>query len=72
MELAQRAGISAAYLNLIEHNRRPVGDALLARLANALEIDAGELASNREEVLLSALREAAARSSATGLARRPA
>ena len=30
--LAQRAGISAAYLNLIEHNRRPVGDALLARL----------------------------------------
>ena len=66
-ELAQRAGISAAYLNLIEHNRRPVGDALLARLANALEIDAGELASNREEVLLSALREAAARSKRDGL-----
>ncbi|MFC3568634.1 short-chain fatty acyl-CoA regulator family protein [Paracoccus simplex] len=62
-EVARRAEISAAYLNLIEHNRRPVGDALLTRLAEALEIDATELASDREETLVSALREAAARAS---------
>lgn len=61
-EVAQRADISAAYLNLIEHNRRPVGDALLTRLADALEIDATELASDREEALISGLREAAAQS----------
>ncbi|WP_374633566.1 short-chain fatty acyl-CoA regulator family protein [Paracoccus sp. (in: a-proteobacteria)] len=66
-EIAQRAKISAAYLNLIEHNRRPVGEALLVRLAHALEIAPDELASNREEMLLSALREAAARGSREGL-----
>ena len=41
-EVARHADISAAYLNLIEHNRRPVGEALLSRLAEALEIDARE------------------------------
>ena len=66
-EVAQRAQISAAYLNLIEHNRRPVGEALLVRLAQVLEIAADELASNREEMLLGALREAAARGSRDGL-----
>ncbi|KRW93547.1 helix-turn-helix transcriptional regulator [Paracoccus sp. MKU1] len=60
-EVARRAAISAAYLNLIEHNRRPVGEELLTRLAEALEIDATELASDREEALVGALREAAAR-----------
>ena len=60
-EVARRAEISATYLTLIEHNRRPVGDALLTRLAEALEIDAAELASDREEALLGTLREAAAR-----------
>ena len=59
-EVARHADISAAYLNLIEHNRRPVGEALLSRLAEALEIDARELASDREEILISGLREAAA------------
>ncbi|WP_342365234.1 short-chain fatty acyl-CoA regulator family protein [Paracoccus ravus] len=59
-EVAERAEISAAYLNLIEHNRRPVGEALLNRLAEALLIDAGELASDREETLIATLREAAA------------
>ncbi|MTH77361.1 XRE family transcriptional regulator [Paracoccus aestuariivivens] len=60
-EVAQRADISAAYLNLIEHNRRPVNEALLNRLASALQIDVTELASDREEVLIAGLREAAAR-----------
>ena len=35
-DLAETAGISASYLNLIEHNRRPVAEALLDRLAQAL------------------------------------
>ena len=35
-DLAQAAGISASYLNLIEHNRRPVADPLLERLAEGL------------------------------------
>lgn len=60
-DIARRAEISAAYLNLIEHNRRPVGDGLLSRLAQALDIDAQALTSDREELLISALREAAAR-----------
>lgn len=59
-EVALAAGISPAYLNLIEHNRRPVGPALVARLAAALEVPAAELESGREEVRLAALREAAA------------
>ncbi len=68
-DIAQRAAISAAYLNLIEHNRRPVGEALLARLARALQIDAAELASDREEALLGLLHEAAARlGAAAGIA----
>ncbi|MFT4015267.1 MAG: short-chain fatty acyl-CoA regulator family protein [Paracoccus sp. (in: a-proteobacteria)] len=60
IDIAQRAAISAAYLNLIEHNRRPVGEALLNRLAEVLQIDAAELTSDREEMLISGLREAAA------------
>jgi transcriptional regulator with XRE-family HTH domain len=35
-ELARAAGISASYLNLIEHNRRRVGEDVLAALARAL------------------------------------
>jgi predicted transcriptional regulator len=35
-DLAEKGGISASYLNLIEHNRRRISDALLARLAEAL------------------------------------
>lgn len=43
-EVARRAGISASYLNLIEHDRRRVGPDLLPRLAAALEIEAEALA----------------------------
>jgi len=32
-DIARAVGISPAYLNLIEHNRRPVGADLIARLA---------------------------------------
>ncbi len=60
-DVAREAGISAAYLNLIEHNRRPVGDHLVLRLAAALDVSAAELAEGREEAQIAALREAAVR-----------
>jgi predicted transcriptional regulator/transcriptional regulator with XRE-family HTH domain len=41
--LAKRVGISASYLNLIEHGKRDVAGALLRRLADALELDVAEL-----------------------------
>ena len=59
-DVARAAGISAAYLNLIEHNRRPVGAALVARLADALEVSAAELESGREEARIAVLQEIAA------------
>lgn len=60
-DVARAAGISAAYLNLIEHNRRPVGDHLVSRLAAALEVSPAELAEGREEAQIARLREAAVR-----------
>lgn len=41
--LAQRAGISASYLNLIERNRRGIGGRLLARLAGELGLRPSEV-----------------------------
>lgn len=59
-ELAKSAGISAAYLNLIEHDRRSLTAPVRTRLAEALGTSPEELESGREESLLSALRIAAA------------
>lgn len=59
-ELARRAGISAAYLNLIEHNRRRVSEALLDALAEALGVEVEALSEGAEGVLFEGLREAAA------------
>ncbi len=59
-DLARAAGISSAYLNLIEHNRRRVGPEILARLADILGVDAAALAEGAESALFEALREAAA------------
>ncbi len=59
-DLARTAGISPAYLNLIEHNRRNVSEALLARLAGALAADPAALAEGAESALFEGLREAAA------------
>ncbi|MDP5308892.1 short-chain fatty acyl-CoA regulator family protein [Paracoccus spongiarum] len=69
-DVARAAGISPAYLNLIEHNRRPVGEELVQRLAEVLEVPSEELAEGREEARIAALREAAARlpDAARGLA----
>lgn len=58
-DLARILGVSAAYLNLIEHNRRRVGPALLSRIAQVLEISDVLLSEDSEGVLISTLREAA-------------
>ncbi|WP_339107642.1 short-chain fatty acyl-CoA regulator family protein [Thioclava sp. GXIMD4216] len=63
-ELANRIGMSAAYINLIEHNRRRVADSLLEQIAAALEVDPMALAEGAEGVLFDNLREAAAQAPA--------
>lgn len=59
-ELAAAVGVSPAYLNLIEHNRRRVGDALLDQVAAALSVDPVALSEGAEGALFDGLREAAA------------
>lgn len=59
-DLARQVGISASYLNLIEHNRRRIAGPVLSRLAAALGIDAAALAEGAEGVLMEDLRAAAA------------
>jgi len=58
-DLARSVGISPAYLNLIEHNRRRIGGKLLLELARALEIDPSALSESAETEAVAALREAA-------------
>ena len=59
-DLARKAGISASYLNLIEHNRRRIGGKLLLDIAAALEVEPMSLSEGAEAALLGALREVAA------------
>lgn len=59
-ELANLAGISASYLNLIEHNKRQVGGALLHRLAEVLEVGIDYLDGAAERRLIQDLEEIAA------------
>lgn len=65
-ELARAAGISAAYLNLIEHNRRRVSDALIDRIAEAMGVDPQALGEGAENALFEGLREAAAAAETEG------
>lgn len=58
--LAEAAGISASYLNLIEHGRRRVGGDVLRRLADALEIDPQTLSGAAESRMLAELEQIAA------------
>ena len=60
-DVAARAGISASYLNLIEHNRRKVTPEVMDRLADALQIDRSVFAEGRGAALVEDLRAAAAR-----------
>ncbi len=59
-DLARAAGVSPSYLNLIEHNRRRVGEALLARFAAVLGVEVEALAEGAEAALFGGLRDAAA------------
>ncbi|MEM1399851.1 MAG: helix-turn-helix transcriptional regulator, partial [Pseudomonadota bacterium] len=43
-EMAEAIGISASYLNLIEHNRRKITVPLLFKIAGYFRIEPGELA----------------------------
>jgi len=55
--LARKLGISAAYLNLIEANKRSIGGDLLKRLAGELEMDVEMLSGATEQRLTDDLRE---------------
>lgn len=59
-DLAAEVGISASYLNLIEHNRRRIGEDLLARLAAALQVTLASLQEDHLGGLTDGLRAAAA------------
>ena len=63
-DLARQAGISASYLNLIEHNRRRIGGKLLLNIAGALGVEPQTLTDGAEAALIASLREA---SEAAGL-----
>ncbi|MGC2856912.1 helix-turn-helix domain-containing protein [Novispirillum sp. DQ9] len=58
--LAAAVGISSSYLNLIEHNRRPIGGALLLRIAAELGTNADQLAGREEARMAAELEEMAA------------
>ncbi|MEO5620173.1 MAG: helix-turn-helix domain-containing protein [Cypionkella sp.] len=60
-ELAERVGISASYLNLIEHNRRRIAAPLLERLAEALGQPVMGFQEGVSAAVLEGLRSAAAR-----------
>jgi predicted transcriptional regulator/DNA-binding XRE family transcriptional regulator len=49
--LAKRLGVSPSYVNLIEHNRRPVTANLLIRLARVFELDLATFSADDDERL---------------------
>lgn len=59
-ELAAKAAISPAYLNLIEHNRRKLTPEVLERLVAALGAELAEFDDSGPDALIADLREAAA------------
>ena len=56
--LANRLGISASYLNLIEHDQRAVSGTLLIKLAEIFHLDLATLSGSQERRLEIGLREA--------------
>lgn len=58
-DLARSLGISASYLNLIEHNRRRIGGKLLLDIARELSVEPSMLTEGAEAALIATLREAA-------------
>ncbi len=58
--LAQSLGISVSYINLIEHDKRSIGGALLNRLTEALDLELSTLDGAQERRMLDALEQIAA------------
>lgn len=58
VQLADRLGISASYLNLIEHNRRPLSAQLLIKLAQLFQLDVQAFGADDAGPLVSDLLEA--------------
>ena len=56
-EMAEQLEISPSYLNLIEHNQRPVTVQLLFRLGKTFDIDLKEFAEDDDARLYAGLRE---------------
>lgn len=61
--LAKEAGISASYLNLIEHNRRGIGGKTLLSLARVLKVDPREFTEGADQALVGRVKQAAASAS---------
>lgn len=59
-KLAEKVGISPAYLNLIEHNRRRIGGKLLLDLSRELGVELSALSEGAETALLEVLSDASA------------
>ncbi|HHO51665.1 MAG TPA: XRE family transcriptional regulator [Deltaproteobacteria bacterium] len=57
VRLAERLGISASYLNLIEHDKRPLTAPLLIKLASLFELDVTTFGSEQDSALESDLLE---------------
>ena len=51
-DLARQVGISASYLNLIEHNRRRIGGKLLLDIAQVLGVEPSMLTQGAEAALI--------------------
>lgn len=57
MQMAERLGISPSYLNLIEHDERPVTVALLLKLGKTFDVNLQELSDDAERRLAMSLQE---------------
>jgi len=57
VDLARQLGISASYLNLIEHNQRPVTVPVLLKLADALDADVSSFTTGDDARLAGELTE---------------
>lgn len=56
-QMAEMLGVSPSYLNLIEHNQRPVTVPLLLKLGQTFDVDLQDFAEDEETRLLASLKE---------------
>jgi len=54
--MAEQLGISASYLNLIEHDQRPVTVALLLKLGKQFDVELTDLSDDDDRKLATGLR----------------